>query len=192
MLPSSRKIDPVGDRGGDRVVRDHDDRLAELVDRAPQQPEDLGRGRRVEVAGRLVGEDHRGLGGERAGHRHALLLAAGQLGRPVSAAVGERHRLEQPLDAPVAVAATGERQGQPDVLLGREDGDEVEGLEDEADLVAPQPRQVGVVELADLRAGDRHDAAGGAVEAGQQVHERRLAGPRGTHDRGERGGLDLE
>src|SRR6185436_5110387 len=42
----------VGGRG--RVVRDHDDRLAELVDRAAQELEDLGRGLRVEVAGGLV------------------------------------------------------------------------------------------------------------------------------------------
>ena len=83
-------------------MRDHDDRLAELVDRAAQQVEDLGRGRGVEVAGRLVGEDHRGLGGERARHRDALLLAARQLGRAVGAAVGQRDGLEQALDAAAA------------------------------------------------------------------------------------------
>src|SRR4051812_19404885 len=43
--------------GGLLVVGDHDDRLAELVDRAPQELQDLGRARGVEVAGRLVGED---------------------------------------------------------------------------------------------------------------------------------------
>jgi hypothetical protein len=145
-------------------VGDHHDGLAELVDRAPQQPEDLLRGRRVEVAGRLVGEDHGGLGGERARHRDALLLAAGQLGRAVGAAVRERDRLEQPLDAPVAVAAAGERERQPDVLLRRQDRHEVEGLEDEADLVAAQAREVGVVELPDLRVGDRDGAARRAVE----------------------------
>src|ERR687886_1740039 len=52
---------PVGVGGGGRVVRDHDDRLAELVDGAAQQVENLARGLRVEVAGRLVGEYHRGL-----------------------------------------------------------------------------------------------------------------------------------
>src|SRR4051812_20807035 len=82
--------------------------------------------------------------------------------------------------------------GQADVLLGGEDGDEVEGLEDEADLVPAQARQGGVVELADLRVGDRHRAAAGAVQPGQQVHERRLAGARRAHDRGEGAGLDLE
>ena len=179
MWPSSRKITRSATDGGDRVVGDHDDRLAELVDRAPQQPEDLLRGRGVEVAGRLVGEDHRRLGGERARHGDALLLAAGELGRAVRAAVGERDRLEQLRRRARLVTAAGERQRQPHVLLGGEDRHEVEGLEDEADLVAPQAREVAVVELADLGVGDRHRAVARAVEPRKHVHQRRLAGARG-------------
>src|SRR5258706_454337 len=49
---------PVGVRRGDRVVGDHDHGLAELVDAAPQEPEHVAAGLRVEVAGRLVGEHH--------------------------------------------------------------------------------------------------------------------------------------
>ena len=45
-----------------RVVGDHDDRLAELVDRAAQEAEHLRAGARVEVAGGLVGEDDRRAG----------------------------------------------------------------------------------------------------------------------------------
>ena len=70
--------------GGDlRVVGDDDDRLAELVDRPPQQLEHAGARLRVEVAGRLVGEDDGGRGDQRARDRDALLLAAGELGRAV-------------------------------------------------------------------------------------------------------------
>ena len=50
--------DAVGGRGGARVVRDHDGRLAVLVDRGAQQVEHAGAGGGVEVAGRLVGEQH--------------------------------------------------------------------------------------------------------------------------------------
>ena len=46
-----------------------------------------GRGR-VEVAGRLVGEDHRGLGDQRARDGDPLLLTARQLARPVVGPVG--------------------------------------------------------------------------------------------------------
>ena len=55
--PVGEEQDAVGDRGGAGVVRDHDDRLAELVDRPAQQVEHVAAGDRVEVAGRLVGED---------------------------------------------------------------------------------------------------------------------------------------
>ena len=49
--------DPVGVGRGHRVVGDHDDGLAVVVDAAAEQLEHLGARAGVEVAGRLVGED---------------------------------------------------------------------------------------------------------------------------------------
>ena len=67
--------------GGDLVlVGDQDDRPALPVE-AIEDLHHLLRGGGVEVAGRLVGEDHRRVGDERARDRDALLLAAGELGR---------------------------------------------------------------------------------------------------------------
>ena len=80
---------PVRGRRRAGVVGDHDDRLAELVDRVAQQVEHLAAGCRVEVAGRLVGEHHRGATDERACDGDALLLPARELRRPVRAAVTE-------------------------------------------------------------------------------------------------------
>src|SRR3954451_5775048 len=77
----------VGVAGGLLVVGDHDDRLTELVDRAPQQLQDLGRAHRVEVAGWLIGEDAGRAAAERAHDRDTLLLAAGQLARAVRDAI---------------------------------------------------------------------------------------------------------
>src|SRR6185436_18112504 len=48
----------------------------------------LSRGR-VEIAGRLVGEQEAGASGEGARDRHALLLAAGQSARSVRTPIGE-------------------------------------------------------------------------------------------------------
>ena len=48
-----------------------------------QEIDDLLAGVLVEVSGRFVGHDDRWIGRERARHGHALLLAAGQLGRIV-------------------------------------------------------------------------------------------------------------
>ena len=75
--------DAVGDRRRAGVVSDHHRRLACFLDCQAKQFEDLTARLRVEVAGRLVREDDRRLGDERAGNRDALLLSAGELGRPV-------------------------------------------------------------------------------------------------------------
>ncbi len=77
--PLSRWSVAAGPPGGQRVVRDHDDRLLELAVEQLEQVEDLaGRGA-VEVAGRLVGDEEIGVGDDRPGDRDALLLAAGEL-----------------------------------------------------------------------------------------------------------------
>ena len=68
---------------GARVVGDHHDRLPEVAHRVAQELEDLAARLRVEVAGRLVGEDDGRARDERARDRDALLLAARELGRAV-------------------------------------------------------------------------------------------------------------
>ena len=60
-------------------------RLVQLL----EQLDDLVRGAAVERAGRLVGEEDVRVVDERARNRHALLLAAGKLGRLVLLAMRE-------------------------------------------------------------------------------------------------------
>src|ERR1700755_1682033 len=72
--PVGQEQDAVGDRGGAGVVRDHDDRLADRVDRTAQQGQDLVAGCGVEVAGRLVGEQDGGPAEQGPGDGHPLLL----------------------------------------------------------------------------------------------------------------------
>ena len=65
----------VGVGGGHRIVRDHDDGLAKLVDRTlPGSRGAFGAGNRVEVASRLVSEHQLRLYNQRAGDGPALLL----------------------------------------------------------------------------------------------------------------------
>ena len=66
-----------------RIVRHHDDRLLEFLVQPLQQRQHLGRRFRVEVAGRLVGEQQRRVGDDGARDRDALLLSARQLPRIV-------------------------------------------------------------------------------------------------------------
>jgi hypothetical protein len=65
-----------------------DDRATLLVETA-EDAHDLGGGRRVEVAGRFVGQHDGRVRGDRSGHRDPLLLAAGQLGGQMVDPVGQ-------------------------------------------------------------------------------------------------------
>ena len=65
-----------------------------------EHAEDLDAGAEVELTGRLVGEQDRVPGRERAGDRDALLLAARELVREVAQTVSER----RPARAPAAPA----------------------------------------------------------------------------------------
>ena len=84
-----------GALGGVRIVRDHDDRLAVIAVERLQQVEDLVAGLAIEIAGRLVAEQQRRVGHDRARDADALLLAAGQLPRIVPRAVGEPDDLQR-------------------------------------------------------------------------------------------------
>ena len=136
------------------VVRHHDDRLAVLVDRAAEELEDLPARGRVEVAGRLVREQHRRLRDERAGNRDALLLPAGELGRAVRQPVAETHVGDELVEPAVLRLLARDRQRERDVLLRVKHRQQVEELEDEADVLTPQLRQVVVAERRDLGSGD--------------------------------------
>ena len=69
-------------------------------------------------------------------------------------------------------------------------GQQVELLEDEADLRVPDPSQRVVVELRDVASFQEVAARRRGVEASQDAHERRLARARRPHDRDELAGVD--
>ena len=115
-------------------MRDHDDGLAKLVDRTLQEAKHFGAGNGVEVAGRLVSEHQLRLGNQRDGH--ALLLATGQFIRSVVQALLQSQGIDEQVEPGVVGLVSGESQWHEDVLFGGEHGQQVEALEDEADLVA--------------------------------------------------------
>ena len=86
---------PPGALGGVRIVRDHDDGLAVLAVERLQQVEDLVAGLAIEIAGRLVAEQQRRIGDDRARDADALLLAARELPRVVLRAVGQADDLQR-------------------------------------------------------------------------------------------------
>ena len=108
MRPSLRNTTRSAYDAALGIVGDHHDRLAVLAHGPAHEVEDLGAGPRVEVAGRLVGEDDVGAGVEGPGDGDALLLAAGQLARAVAQTIGEPDRADH-LAEPLLVGDPGRR-----------------------------------------------------------------------------------
>jgi hypothetical protein len=85
---------PLGMRGDVRLVGDHDDRLT-FRGKPLEHPHDFFRGGRVEVTGRLVGQEYRWPVDESARNRNALTLSAGKLVGTVMDSVSELNALER-------------------------------------------------------------------------------------------------
>ena len=157
-LPCSTRLDQAvaemddgaGIGGHVGLVGDHQDGDAEVAVEVGQQVHDLERGLAVEIAGRLVGEQHVGVGDDRAGDGDALLLAAGKLGRrmvppvPEADLVERRHRRLAPLRLVLAAI----EQGQLDIFERVGAGEQVEALEDEAEIAAPEQGALVAVEAS--------------------------------------------
>ena len=136
-----------------------------LNDEVVEQAEDADGGGRVEFAGGFVGEDQGGRVGQGAGDGDALLLAAGEFVGAVPSASGESDRFEQFVGAASALAdaGSGDAQREFDVLVGREQRQQSEGLEDEADAVASELGELALGVLGDVLAVDRDVPGGGRV-----------------------------
>ncbi|ELP70272.1 hypothetical protein STRTUCAR8_03194, partial [Streptomyces turgidiscabies Car8] len=159
----------------------------------PSHLDDLPDHLRVEGAGRLV-EEHEGRPhGEGAGDGDALLLSSGQGGGPHGRLVGEADPRQQGV-CPFACLGLRHTEdlhrGRGDVLQGREVREEVEALEDEADVAAalgddlrPFLDQLPGAGTVAHRAAVHEDLA--LVHGLQMVEapqERGLAGARRAHD----------
>ena len=116
------------------IVGGDDDGGAELV-QGVEQMEQPVRHFRIDVAGRLVGDEQFGPADHRPGDGDALLLAARQGRRAGAGAVGEADPGEHLADRrfEVAVLDPGDPERQRDIVEGGKMRDQPEILEDDAD-----------------------------------------------------------
>ena len=143
---------------------------------ARQQIDDLGAGRGVQVARRLVGEHE-----TRAGSRRPARARPAAARRPTARRGSGPRAARAPLPrgarracwAGAARARQLERDG--DVLERGEGRDEVEGLEHVADLRQAEPREGVLVQRGEVHAVHAHGAGRRPVEPGDQAEERGLA-----------------
>src|SRR5580704_5730430 len=180
----------VGLAGDVRVVRDHQDRMAGMVQLAEDFQDDLFIGF-VEIAGGLVGQDDLRLIDQRARDGYALLFAAGELRGEV------RHAF------PHADAAQGffrllfighavKVLREHDVLDGVQIWDKVKLLEDEADFFGAVANHLVLGGLREIDNIDDDAAGVQLVESAKNVDERGFSGAGGSHERHPFGGGDAE
>src|SRR5207237_656430 len=145
----------------------HHDRLVELFVQATQQLERFFRVLRVEIAGRLVGDEDRRIGDYRACDGDALLLTAGKLPRKVRDAIAETDDVERDARtfAALLLRELRQQQRQLDVLQRGEHRDQVVHLKNESDVPRAPRRERGLVEARDLFAVDDDAAAGRSIDA---------------------------
>ncbi len=141
------------------VVRHQHQRHAALGVLGEQQIDDLLAGGLVEIAGRLVRDQDRRIGRQRAGQRDALLLAAGQLRRIMMQAVAEADRSQFLRGARGRIGIAGELERHRDIFQRRHGRDQMKRLEHDADLAAAKARQRVLVEGIERRAVDHHLSA---------------------------------
>src|SRR6187551_2825054 len=121
-----------------------------------EQLQDRLRRLAVEIAGRLVAHEQRRVRDERSGDRDTLLLATRKLSRLVLRAVREADELERRGDVAPALrrGQLREEQRHLDVALGREDGQQVVELEDEADVARAPFGELPRRQLVEALAGN--------------------------------------
>ena len=141
-------------------------------------------GLRIQRTGRLVGQQQTGLGDKGAGHGGPLLLPAGDL---VGVLLQQLRNAQLLRDGPelaahALVVLPRQHQGQEDVVLEGEGVQQVEVLEHEAELVAAEGGQLPLRDAGDVPAVEQHLARSRAVERGEDVQQRGLAGAGLAHD----------
>ncbi len=140
---------------------------------------------RIEVAGRLVREQHARRIRHRARDRDALLLAARELGGAMGDAIAEAEIAENLLGTldGLGLLQAADHLRHHDVLQRREFRQQPVRLVDEADI---GPAQLGALDVGQLRGRGAVDidlAGIRRLEQPRNVQQRRLAGARRRHQR---------
>ena len=150
---------------------------AQLLIDVPDQLQNLMGGVGVQSAGGLVAQQHLGLGSQRTGNSHTLLLAAGQLRRVGLCLIRQAHQLQQflgPADG-IRLLHPGQLHGEAHVLQAGALHQQIKPLEDHGDLPPGRP-QLGRSHGVQPLAVHHHLARRGSFQQIDTPHQRALTG----------------
>lgn len=145
-----------------------------------QQIGDFIPGVAIEITGGFIGKEHRRATIESAGQRHALLLAAGELGRKMADTFAKAKLLQQGFGLAAALGAllAAQQSRQFHVLQRVQRRDQHKRLKDKADMFRPQRRARLFVKLVQRLADQKDLAAAAIIQPGQNRQQRRFTGTR--------------
>src|SRR5271169_2138878 len=164
-----------------RVVRDHQNRMACLVQLTENLQNDLFV-RFIEITSRLVGEDDLRLIDQRPRDSHALLFAARELRREMCHALAHADAAQSLLRM-LFIRHAVKILRQHDVFDRIQIRHEVKLLEDEADLFGAVADHFVLAELREVDAIDNYATGVEFIEPAKNVDERGLARAGWTHKR---------
>jgi hypothetical protein len=185
---------PVGGLGHFFAVGDKDHGGLFSAGEGGQEVDHGSAGGGVEIAGGFVGQKNGGAVDEGTGEGGSLELAAGELVGSMAGAVGQTHGVKEGPGPGFAcrISPTGEEEGEKDIFLHREGGEEVEKLEDKADLELAEGGELVVVEGVKGMALEIDLAGGGSVEGAENVEEGAFAATAGPSDGNDLAREDLQ
>jgi len=180
----------VGHVGG---MSNHDDGTTVAV-KVLEQGQNLVAGPAIQRAGRLVSQDESRIIHHRARNDDALLLASGELIRPVMDAVGEADPVERPFGSASSVSVMSARvnKGQFDIFQRAGPWRKRRDLKDETDILAPDGRADVFVQLYNFSPVQRIFAAVRPLQKAQDIHQGRLSRTRAAADGYKLAALDRE
>ncbi len=170
----------VGKARDHRIVSDHYDRPPLLVKLA-QQPQDDLFVLRIEIAGGFIGQNNLRVIDQRSRDADSLLLASRKLPWQVAHAVAQPHA-GQSFNRLFLIGHAVEVLRQHDVLDRGKKRNQVKLLEDESNLFRAHAIQFVRRNAGNVLAVEPDFAGCGAVEAANQIHQRRFTRPGGAHD----------
>ena len=149
---------------------------------------------RIEVAGRFVGEKKRGTMDQCTGDGGALHFAAAHLMRKSLRARAESDEFEHfgGAGACLAGAVAAQEQGKFDVLHRGHGREQIEKLEDDAEMFAPVGRELCFAGVVQREAVDGDFAGGRLVESAEKIEQRAFAAAARSGHRAERMRRDLQ
>ena len=156
------------------VVRDQYKGRAAPAMAAEQQLDDLASRCLVEISGRLVGDYNGGIGRERAGHRDALLLAAGKFSRIMMQPLGKSDRFQLASGSIKRILLSSEFERHGNVFQRRHGWDQVEGLKHDPHMRAAKARKTVLVELAQILPVNDDGARVWPLQPGHDHEQRRF------------------